>query len=489
MEIQNPFQIIWENSSNDFAAFFNAKFAKYGSQLAMIDLEDGKQWRYSELCGWVEKCAKRLQEIGVAANTRIAMITCTTCQVIFVQLACSILQAVVVGINGYLPIGHAKYLFKFLHKEIKVIADVLCDFESFANDQNVTTTAKTNNKTGMMIFFSEGSTDPPKPTEISHQSIVINVQQLSCPVFSPPMQNQKFLLAISMLVKNTQVIINNDEMLTRFYILIQKINTFLVYGLTTASGFCTFSKFGNNNYKSVGVPLPGMVAKIVNIETNELCMPHQPGRLYVIGPQIQIRSHRSSKASNSLADVDGYLNTGDFAFYDRDGYIYIIGKIKNLIKYRGTLTPPSQVETFLLTHPGIEDCAVIGRQDALLGEVPAAFVVKTSKYSQLSPADVRQHVFGKIGHIKELRGGVFFVNEIPRSSSGKIIYRQLKQTWERDRSGLRETNSSSSLPNIGDGSTNKEKRGLRIAKLQKSASKPVIQINRVQIKGNTDHNI
>lgn len=54
-------------------------------------------------------------------------------------------------------------------------------------------------------------------------------------------------------------------MLTRFYILIQKINTFLVYGLTTASGFCTFSKFGNNNYKSVGVPLPGMVAKVCHL--------------------------------------------------------------------------------------------------------------------------------------------------------------------------------------------------------------------------------
>ena len=67
------------------------------------------------------------------------------------------------------------------------------------------------------------------------------------------------------------------------------------------------------------------------------------------------------------------VRTGDAGYYDKNGFIYVIGRIKDLIKYKGTLVRPSEVEAVMRAHPGIDDCAVVGRQDHVAGEVPAAF--------------------------------------------------------------------------------------------------------------------
>ncbi|RCN29720.1 hypothetical protein ANCCAN_24515 [Ancylostoma caninum] len=173
----------------------------------------------------------------------------------------------------------------------------------------------------------------------------------------------------------------------------------------------------------------------------------------VLGPQVMPSYYKNPKATSELLDPNGYVKTGDAAFYDETGHIYVLDRIKDIVRYKGTLVCPSEVELMLRAHPGIDDCAVVGRQDHVSGEqVPAAFVVKSQTHPLLSSAEVRQYVSGKIATFKELRGGVFFVPEIPRSTCGKVLRRQLRQFWDRER-----TNSKDVITKDGKGQKANEK--------------------------------
>ncbi|KAJ1358750.1 hypothetical protein KIN20_017252 [Parelaphostrongylus tenuis] len=205
------------------------------------------------------------------------------------------------------------------------------------------------------------------------------------------------------------------------------------YGMTELGGMCTLPNYECDKIESVGTPLPGMLFKIINCETKQLCPPRTPGHLLVQGPQVVPCYYKNSKATAELLDANGYVKTGDAAFYDETGNIYVLDRIKDIIKHKGTLVCPSEIELILRTHPGIVDCAVVGRQDHVSGEVPAAFVVKSQTHPLLASAEVRQYVSGKIPTFKELRGGVFFVSEIPRSICGKIIRKQMRQFWDSER--------------------------------------------------------
>uniref|UniRef100_A0A915BDG4 Uncharacterized protein n=1 Tax=Parascaris univalens TaxID=6257 RepID=A0A915BDG4_PARUN len=352
-------------------------------------------------------------------------------------------------------------------------------------------------KQTLLIFFSAGTTGLIKAVEISHKSLIVNIQQISCSIYAPPTNKERFLLTLCLhhifgaisayyaLANGTTLFCMSKYVAKNFLDSIEnhKINVVhatptivqmlafdplvegrdlstlrsiivagapidprtmtackerlqlkdlrQAYGMTEIGGVCTLSHFGCNKMTSVGVPLPGMIVKVVNWESKELCTPNQLGQLLVMGPQVQPSFYKNPKATNEIVDTFGYLKTGDAAYYDEDGYIYILDRIKDLIKYKGALVCPSEVENILRSHPGVEDCAVVGRQDHVSGEVPAAFVVKNAQHQLLASAEVRQHVAGKIAQFKDLRGGVFFVSEIPRSVCGKILRRHLKQYWER----------------------------------------------------------
>uniref|UniRef100_A0AC34QHU1 Uncharacterized protein n=1 Tax=Panagrolaimus sp. JU765 TaxID=591449 RepID=A0AC34QHU1_9BILA len=196
------------------------------------------------------------------------------------------------------------------------------------------------------------------------------------------------------------------------------------YGMTELCGICTLSPYRNENIASVGVPLPGMLFRIINWETNLMCEPNQIGQLHVIGPQVLPSFYRNPRATSDIFNGKKMVKTGDAGYYDQNGYVYVIGRIKDLIKYKNTLIYPSEVEAVMRTHPGIDDCAVVGRQDHAAGEVPAAFVVRNPNYPTLASAEVRQHVSGKISQFKELRGGVYFVSEIPRTTYCETFFKQ-----------------------------------------------------------------
>jgi acyl-CoA synthetase (AMP-forming)/AMP-acid ligase II len=181
---------------------------------------------------------------------------------------------------------------------------------------------------------------------------------------------------------------------------------------------------------SCGWPLPNSLNKIVDPETGaEIGVPHQgrsaAGELWIKGPHIMAGYLGNEQATADIIDADGFLHTGDLASVDADGCVYIIDRLKELIKYKGYQVPPAELEALLLTHPSIADVGVIGTTDNESGqEIPKAFVV-TQAGTDLTDTDVMAFVADRVAPYKKVRQ-VEFVNSIPKSPSGKILRKDLK---------------------------------------------------------------
>ncbi|MEL6344078.1 MAG: 4-coumarate--CoA ligase family protein, partial [Myxococcota bacterium] len=122
--------------------------------------------------------------------------------------------------------------------------------------------------------------------------------------------------------------------------------------------------------------------------------------------------------------VDGWLHTGDVATRDADGHFYIVDRLKELIKYKGFQVPPAELEALLITHPAVQDVAVIGIPDEEAGELPKAFIVKAPGQDP-SAADLQSFVAEHVSTYKRIRM-VEFIDAIPKSASGKILRRVLR---------------------------------------------------------------
>ncbi len=120
--------------------------------------------------------------------------------------------------------------------------------------------------------------------------------------------------------------------------------------------------------------------------------------------------------------VEGWLRTGDLARVDADGVFWIVDRLKELIKYKGYQVAPAELEALLLTHPDVTDAAVVGIPHAEGGEAPKAFVVTARP---VDAAALTAWVAERVAPYKKVRA-VEFVEEIPKSPSGKILRRQLR---------------------------------------------------------------
>jgi 4-coumarate--CoA ligase len=130
-------------------------------------------------------------------------------------------------------------------------------------------------------------------------------------------------------------------------------------------------------------------------------------------------------ATRIMLEPDGWLHTGDVATVSAEGYVTIVDRVKELIKYKGYQVPPAELEALLLTHPAIADAAVIGFRDQTTGEeIPKAFVV-TQPGKSLNAGDVLEFVADRVAPYKKVRA-VEFVAAIPKSASGKILRKNLR---------------------------------------------------------------
>jgi acyl-CoA synthetase (AMP-forming)/AMP-acid ligase II len=132
----------------------------------------------------------------------------------------------------------------------------------------------------------------------------------------------------------------------------------------------------------------------------------------------------NAEATADTVDAEGWLHTGDLGYVDADGYLFIVDRVKELIKFKGFQVAPAELEALLLTHPAIADAAVVGRPDDEAGEVPVAHVVRRAG-ADVSGDEVMAFVAGKVASFKRL-ADVKFIEAVPKSPSGKILRRLLK---------------------------------------------------------------
>jgi acyl-CoA synthetase (AMP-forming)/AMP-acid ligase II len=181
---------------------------------------------------------------------------------------------------------------------------------------------------------------------------------------------------------------------------------------------------------SSGWTVPNSESKLVDVQTGaEIEVPaagfSETGELWFRGPNVMAGYLGNEQATRETIDADGFLHTGDLARVDANGCVYIVDRLKELIKYKGYQVPPAELEAVLLSHPAIADAAVIGVKDAESGEeVPKAFVVKQSD-AQLTHAEVMEFVAGRVAPYKKVRQ-VEFIDTIPKSASGKILRKDLR---------------------------------------------------------------
>lgn len=182
---------------------------------------------------------------------------------------------------------------------------------------------------------------------------------------------------------------------------------------------------------SCGWPIPNTVNKIVDPATgDEIDIPaeglSEPGELWVAGPNVMAGYLNNDKATKETIDDEGFLHTGDMARVDANGCVYIVDRLKELIKYKGYQVPPAELEALLLTHDDVADVAVIGVIEADTGEeIPKAFVVKRPG-AELTEQQVIDFVAGQVAPHKKVRE-VEFIDAIPKSSAGKILRKDLRQ--------------------------------------------------------------
>ncbi|KAH8383371.1 hypothetical protein KR009_008251 [Drosophila setifemur] len=185
---------------------------------------------------------------------------------------------------------------------------------------------------------------------------------------------------------------------------------------------------------SVGILKNGIYGKVIDPDTGKLLGANERGELCFKGDGI-MKGYIGDSKSTQSAIKDGWLHTGDIGYFDDDFEFFIVDRIKELIKYKGFQVPPAEIEALLLTNEKIKDAAVIGKPDEAAGELPLAFVVKQANV-QLTENDVIQFVIDNASPAKRLRGGVIFVDEIPKNPSGKILRRVLRNMLKKQKSKL-----------------------------------------------------
>lgn len=197
------------------------------------------------------------------------------------------------------------------------------------------------------------------------------------------------------------------------------------YGMTELSPVSHISPNGIGKSGASGVTLPNTECRIVNIETMEDAADGEDGELWIRGPQVMKGYLNNPTATAETIVEGGWLRTGDIAHFDDEGYVYITDRLKELIKYKGFQVAPAELEAELLTHPDIVDAAVIGKPDDEAGELPMAFIVAAPGKDAPGLEAVQAYLGDRLAHYKQVRV-LEVIDEVPKSPSGKILRRFLK---------------------------------------------------------------
>jgi acyl-CoA synthetase (AMP-forming)/AMP-acid ligase II len=200
------------------------------------------------------------------------------------------------------------------------------------------------------------------------------------------------------------------------------------YGLTEISPVSHKSRLARVEETppgSIGALIPNTEARLVDPETGEDAAEGEQGEIWIRGPQVMRGYLKNDEATAKTLVGDGWLRTGDIGRVDENGFFYIVDRLKELIKYKGYQVPPAELEAVLVSHPRVKDAGVIGVPMEDGGEAPKACVVTDDG---VEAEELMAYVAERVAPYKRIRE-VEFVDEIPKSASGKILRRLLRDQY------------------------------------------------------------
>ncbi len=197
------------------------------------------------------------------------------------------------------------------------------------------------------------------------------------------------------------------------------------YGLTETSPVTHANPVDHAVLESIGIAVPGTEDRIVDLETGarELAT-GEVGEIVVRGPQV-MRGYWKKPQDTAEVIRDGWFHTGDVGRKDENGYIFIVDRKKEFIKYKGFGVGPAEVEAVLCEHPAVADAGVIGKPDLEAGEIPKAFV-QLRPGASATADELIAFVRARLADYKRVRE-VEFIEKVPRTASGKILRRELAE--------------------------------------------------------------
>lgn len=197
------------------------------------------------------------------------------------------------------------------------------------------------------------------------------------------------------------------------------------YGLTesTGAGSSTDTMEESRRYGTAGLLSPSTEGRIVDPDSGVALAVNQTGELWLRGPTVMKGYFSNEEATSTTVTSDGWLRTGDLCYIDDDGYLFVVDRLKELIKYKGYQVPPAELEALLLTHPEVLDAAVIPFPDKEVGQFPMAYVVRKTG-SSLSEKAIMDFIAKLVAPYKRIRR-VAFLPSIPKNPSGKILRKDL----------------------------------------------------------------
>ncbi len=209
------------------------------------------------------------------------------------------------------------------------------------------------------------------------------------------------------------------------------------YGSTETAAPTHLNPLDNPMYQSAGIPIFGLDSLVIDPESGKILPPGEVGEIVVKGPALfKGYWNKPEETEKAFIEINGekYFRMGDLGYMDKDGYFYIVDRLKRMIDRAGLKVWPAEVESILYVHPAIKEVCIVGTPDERVGEEVKAYIVLRDEYKgRVSEDDIIKWAKERMAAYKYPRK-VEFVNDLPKSSTGKILWRELQEK-ERSKKG------------------------------------------------------
>lgn len=194
------------------------------------------------------------------------------------------------------------------------------------------------------------------------------------------------------------------------------------YGMTEVSGFLAVPPTGDISKGDVGFPVSNTKMKIVHTETRCTLGVMECGEVLFQSPYVMKGYYKNCDATSSFIDSEGWIHTGDLGYYNEDGRLFLVGRIKCTMFRLGKHINPSDIEQCLYGHPAVGEAAVLPLKRPDTDDDPAAIIVPKHGLvaDEALAEEIKTFVAERLAPYKHLHGGIYFTHSIPKTSFGKV---------------------------------------------------------------------